>query len=407
LTFISSFVLLQVEKYWEDIAYHSMRFPLLPYCNMAQPLIVASVGLDDSRENRLKTAAICHYFSAKFWELIRNERLRPPTNPDRSITFSSDLYKKLYNTCRIPGEEKDEIHSYFKTKSEGDCPAIGIIIGRGRVFYYEFIVDGEIITPQEFLHIFTLARDSIENDSTEPGTPILTFDERTSWAKNRKHLIELSTYNAERLEILESAAMTLSFDDSEPSDYSEVAQKTLEGDFHSRWNDKSSQMISFANGEVGLVGEHSAYDGTISIAFSSFLLMSIMEESEPDWSVMPKKRIIPQELKFKLDDQLREEIERMERHTASVKNSVIVQCQQFEGYGKSFMKAQKIHPDSFVQMALQLAYYKMHNTFAPTYETATMRVFYHGRTETVRSCSIEVKDWLEKMVEAKVSVISC
>lgn len=132
--------------------------------------------------------------------------------------------------------------------------------------------------------------------------------------------------------------------------------------------------------------------------------MSIVEESPPDWSVLPNKRVIPKELKFTLDDALRKEIERMENHTASVKNSVIVQCQQFEGYGKSFMKTKKVHPDSYVQMALQWAFYKMHETFAPTYETATMRVFYHGRTETVRSCSIEVKEWIDKMVDDKVSV---
>lgn len=132
--------------------------------------------------------------------------------------------------------------------------------------------------------------------------------------------------------------------------------------------------------------------------------MSIMEESTPDWAEMPKKRVIPNELIFTIDDKLRGEIDRMERHMFSVRNSVIVQCQQFEGYGKSFMKTQKVHPDSYVQMALQWAYYKMHNTFAPTYETATMRVFYHGRTETVRSCSIEVKEWIDKMVDEKVTV---
>jgi carnitine O-octanoyltransferase len=68
------------------------------------------------------------------------------------------------------------------------------------------------------------------------------------------------------------------------------------------------------------------------------------------------------------------------------------------------MKKQKIHPDSFVQTALQWAYYKLHKKLAPTYETATMRVFYHGRTETVRSCSIEVKNWIDKMICPKATV---
>ena len=34
---------------------------------------------------------------------------------------------------------------------------------------------------------------------------------------------------------------------------------------------------------------------------------------------------------------------------------------------------------------------------APTYETATTRAFYHGRTETVRSCSLEAVEWCKEM----------
>lgn len=389
----------EVERYWEDIAYHSLRFPLMPYSNMAMPFIVASVGVEESRANQLKTAARSSYYSAKFWELIRNERMRPPTNPDGSITFSSNLFKRLYNTCRVPGVEKDEVQEYFKTKAEGFCTPVSLIIGRGRIFYFEFAVDGEIISPQEFLHIFTIARDIIENETAERGPPILTADERTSWANNRTHLKELSPNNAKLLEIVESAATVVCFDDNEPTDYSEVAQLTLNGDYHARWNDKSSYMISFRNGKFGLVGEHSAYDGTVSISFSTFVLMSMLEEPEPDWDELPKNRIIPKEIKFQLDDHLRSEISRMDQHASATKNSVIAVCQQFDSYGKTFMKSNKVHPDSYVQMGLQWAYYKLHKSFAPTYETATMRVFYHGRTETVRSCSIEVKEWIDKMTD--------
>lgn len=64
------------------------------------------------------------------------------------------------------------------------------------------------------------------------------------------------------------------------------------------------------------------------------------------------------------------------------------------------MKAAKIHPDAFVQAALQLVYYRLHEKMAPTYETATMRAYYRGRTETVRSCTMDMvelcKGWSDK-----------
>lgn len=78
--------------------------------------------------------------------------------------------------------------------------------------------------------------------------------------------------------------------------------------------------------------------------------------------------------------------------------SVIVHC--YQGFGKEVMKAVKIHPDTFVQAALQLVYYRLHEKVAPTYETATMRPYYRGRTETVRSCNMDMVDlckgWFDK-----------
>ncbi|KAL7040782.1 hypothetical protein ACKWTF_000517 [Chironomus riparius] len=368
---------------------------------MAQPLIVESVGVEESRSNRLKASAVIAYHSGKFWELIRTERLRPPTNPDGSVTFSSNLYRRLYNTCRVPGETMDRVDEYFKTESEGECPSIAIVVSKGRVFYFDFIANGTTISPQEFLYIFSMIRDRVDNEDLEKGIPILTGDERTSWAKNRNYLKELSKDNAEYLKIIESAAMTFCMEDEEPVNYSDTSYYTLCGDYHSRWLDKASSMVSFKNGKFGCIGEHSAYDGTISIAFSTFILLSLMEEPEPDWTEGPKLKIIPKEAAFELDDQLRSEIIRVEQFLEGIKTSVTAVCHQYEGYGKKIMKDHKIHPDCYVQMALQLAYYKMHGKLAPTYETATMRVYYHGRTETVRSCSIEVKDWLDKWFDNK------
>ena len=46
-------------------------------------------------------------------------------------------------------------------------------------------------------------------------------------------------------------------------------------------------------------------------------------------------------------------------------------------------------PDAFVQLALQLAYFRMHRTPTPVYETALTRTFQHGRTETIRSFTME------------------
>lgn len=49
----------------------------------------------------------------------------------------------------------------------------------------------------------------------------------------------------------------------------------------------------------------------------------------------------------------------------------------------------KTSPDAYVQMVMQLAYYRQHHRPCATYESASTRGYLHGRTETVRSCSQE------------------
>ena len=48
-------------------------------------------------------------------------------------------------------------------------------------------------------------------------------------------------------------------------------------------------------------------------------------------------------------------------------------------------------------MALQLAFYRKHGTFTATYESAQTTGFRHGRTETIRTLSIQSKAWVLSM----------
>jgi carnitine O-acetyltransferase len=78
---------------------------------------------------------------------------------------------------------------------------------------------------------------------------------------------------------------------------------------------------------------------------------------------------------------------------------------EFTDFGKDVPKVNKLSPDSFIQIAFQLAYfrfvriscrfcvdlvfYRLHNSLPPTYETGTLRRFYLGRTDTVNECHLQ------------------
>lgn len=86
----------------------------------------------------------------------------------------------------------------------------------------------------------------------------------------------------------------------------------------------------------------------------------------------------------------------------------------FKPYGKNFPKSSKISPDSFIQMAYQLAFYRIHSSrksiiphltiwwrikfpVPPTYETATLRKFTEGRTENIRSPNTAAASFVKKV----------
>ena len=75
-----------------------------------------------------------------------------------------------------------------------------------------------------------------------------------------------------------------------------------------------------------------------------------------------------------------------------------------DAFGKGLIKKCKVSPDSFIQMALQLAYYRDQGRHHLTYEASMTRLFREGRTETVRSCSIESSEWVKSMMNPDVTV---
>jgi carnitine O-palmitoyltransferase 1, liver isoform len=79
-------------------------------------------------------------------------------------------------------------------------------------------------------------------------------------------------------------------------------------------------------------------------------------------------------------------------------------------WGKMALKSCRVSPDAFIQMALQLAYYRDSGRFCLTYEASMTRLFIEGRTETVRSCTVEAVEFVlamgdkEKPKEGKIKL---
>ena len=56
------------------------------------------------------------------------------------------------------------------------------------------------------------------------------------------------------------------------------------------------------------------------------------------------------------------------------------------------MNENKIGPDGFLQLSLQIAHNELHGWPCATYESASTCAYQHGRTETIRPCTSEARE---------------
>jgi len=84
-------------------------------------------------------------------------------------------------------------------------------------------------------------------------------------------------------------------------------------------------------------------------------------------------------------------------HFETLTNNHALQTKIFHGYGSNYMKSAKISPDAYVQMAIQLATYRLFKKQAATYEATQVRAFLHGRTEVTRAVTLESEAFVKAM----------
>lgn len=99
------------------------------------------------------------------------------------------------------------------------------------------------------------------------------------------------------------------------------------------------------------------------------------------------------EIKYECNNRIEEALKVVDKLIADIDLRIYVH----DHYGKGFMKQCRLSPDAYLQMALQLAYYRDAGKFSLTYEASMTRLYREGRTETVRPCTIESSAWVKAM----------
>ncbi|GLG94184.1 peroxisomal carnitine O-octanoyltransferase-like, partial [Gryllus bimaculatus] len=173
---VKDLCVLQVEKWWLQGAYLSLREPLIPFYSMCGALPLNDLGwtLGNGKGIYQHAAQYLHCLVA-FWVILRKELLLPSTSADKKTYFSMSQFRFLFNTNRVPQEHCDNLANFFKTEKEGDCPSHVIILSNGRIFRVNALApDGAPISFSEWLKILTKIA-AITSEEKGPGIPILTW----------------------------------------------------------------------------------------------------------------------------------------------------------------------------------------------------------------------------------------
>ncbi|KAM3614448.1 uncharacterized protein V6R79_014547 [Siganus canaliculatus] len=391
-----------LEEWWLDTAYLEARIPSQLNVNFGGPGPYLEHCWPPAEGTELQRASIATWHTLQYWNLIRTERLTPQKAGNTALDM--DQFRMLFCTCKVPGVKKDTIRNYFKTESEGPCPSHLAVIYRGRIFTFDALCDGQILTPPEILRQLRYVKERCDAEPEGEGVSALTSEERTRWAKAREHLISIDPHNQTILETIQSSLFVIGLDEKKPyatpENYTNLTLEALIGNPTARWGDKSYNSLVFADGSFGSTCDHAPYDAMVLVSMCWYLDQQI-KATEGKWKGSDSVRSIapPEELVFTMDEKIRSDIRHAKQQYLETTQDLQAVCYAFTAFGKAAIKQRKLHPDTFVQLAMQLAYYRLHRKPGSCYETAMTRKYYHGRTETMRPCTMEAVNWCKAMLD--------
>uniref|UniRef100_A0A8C5HJQ8 carnitine O-palmitoyltransferase n=1 Tax=Gouania willdenowi TaxID=441366 RepID=A0A8C5HJQ8_GOUWI len=376
-----------VSDWWEEYIYLRSRGPIMVNSNYygMDFLYVTPTPVQAARAGNTVTALLLYR------RKVNREELKPSRVPGTDIPLCAAQCERMFNTTRTPGVETDVLQHWQDSEFVA-------VYHRGRYFKLWVYRAGRLLSPREIEH-------QMQKILDDPSPPLpgeeklgaLTSGDRIPWAQTRKQYFS-SGVNKRSLDAIERSAFFVTLDtedqgmegDDPVGNLDRYAKSLLHGKCYDRWFDKSFSIVIYKNGKSGLNAEHSWADAPTvahlweyTLATDAFQLGYTEDghcRGEVDRSLPHPQRLvwdIPSEVSSSL------------AVAQTLADDVDCHVFPFREFGKGRIKKCRISPDAFIQISLQLAYFRDRGGFCLTYEASMTRLFREGRTETVRSCSNE------------------
>ncbi|KPV76238.1 uncharacterized protein RHOBADRAFT_34865 [Rhodotorula graminis WP1] len=398
------------DHFWIKVAYHSWRVPLpinsnwwlMCHDDLSIPAEVRSSGASQGEftDWQIKRAAKLTQRLIDFKVRIDRQEILPDSS--RAGPFDMHQYTRVFGVTRLPQMPTDTlVHVPYPH------PSPNIIVMALDHFYVLRVVDaasGDPLPTSELeAQLWAIAEDAQRRGAAPDPVGLLSADDRDSWTVAREHLLSVSPVNRASCTAVEDSLFVLSLDNYTlaSAEYvsSSPSRNTPDLDAHirnassangtgrNRWWDKAVGVHVEANGRASMVGEHSPCDALIPSIVCDYALAENLDPQQPSRRGAHVAEA-PKPLKWVVDDVTREAIAKAGKTVEELAADSEGKMLWYDEYGAGWIKqVGKQSPDAYLQMALQLAYHKTHNKPTATYETASTRLFQHGRTDVIRTFS--------------------
>ncbi|KAF2156146.1 acyltransferase ChoActase/COT/CPT [Myriangium duriaei CBS 260.36] len=408
-----------IEQFWYD-SYLNFDNPVVLNLN---PFFLLEDDPTPARNNQVTRAASLVVSALSFVRAVRKEELPPDTLRGQPLDMYQ--YSRMFGTARIPTENGCHIGQDPDSKHL-------VVMSHGQFYWFDVLDDNSdlIMTEKDItLNLQTIIDDASQTpiqDAAKGAIGVLSTENRKIWSGLRDVLSrDEGSNNADCLNIVDTALFILCLDYTEPKTASDLCMNMLCGTSEvekgvqvgtctNRWYDKL-QIIVCNNGSAGINFEHTGVDGHTVLRFASDLYTdtilrfarTINGQAPSLWTTMspdPSKRdpdsfgdvsTTPHKLEWDMVPELSTALRFAETRLADLIGQNEFATLEFSQYGKNFMTSMGFSPDAFVQMAFQAAYYGLYGRMECVYEPAMTKVFFHGRTEAIRSVTNESSNFVK------------
>jgi carnitine O-acetyltransferase len=391
-----------LSNYWDDYAYLQYNDPVVPYVSYFYghkdlPHDLRAIG----KSQVYKAVAVIEKVT-DFVELLKNEILPPEVI--RGTPYCMKSFQSMFNNCRFPKELGQDSNAFYSLEENGF-----IVVIKNNHFFKLYTHNGKERLPSSEIHKQLIQIIELTNRLPK-GKPVgaLTSLPRDQWFHAYQELNK-SPINVASITDIHKSAYIVTLDEDQPVTYEDRAHFSWHGDGENRFFDKPVQFFIAKNGYSGFLGEHSLMDGTPTLLLNEFVNRELRKLKPHEFlkslefSITAESPVKAEQLRFEVSPVVENAIANAKANFKAEIDNHDVAVLHYNKYGKNQIKHFKISPDAFIQMIMQLGFYKLTGTVWPTYEAASTRRFYGGRTEATRSVSEESLKFVQNWENPQIS----